>query len=159
MSWRVRPAYSRTLCLPHPSSAQASYHSFPWVGKLAHSAAPPLPTETASLGFRGDPVRILPLRGISALNALAQLPSLLLLSPTAKSHTAAYTGLSGVAAVGAITTLGARCVLLKRWTAREKEGVLCRFTRSAHRLPEQTERPVFQRLPAPAAVPRLATLS
>ena len=66
----------------------------------------------------------------------------MLLGPQ-KPHTAAYTGLSGVAAVGAITTLGARCVLLKRWTAREQEGVLCRFTRSAHRLPEQTERPVF----------------
>ena len=33
--------------------------------------------------------------------------------------------------VGAITTLGMRCVLLKRWTAEEQESVLCRFLHGA----------------------------
>ena len=41
-----------------PASSQAAYPSFPPKGeKLAHSAAPPFPTEPATLGFGGDPVR------------------------------------------------------------------------------------------------------
>ena len=40
------------------ASSQAAYPSFPPKGeKLAHSAAPPFPTEPATLGFGGDPVR------------------------------------------------------------------------------------------------------
>ena len=39
------------------ASSQAAYPSFPPKGeKLAHSAAPPFPTEPTSLGFGGDPV-------------------------------------------------------------------------------------------------------
>ena len=47
----------------------------------------------------------------------------------------AHSGLQGqtgrVSDEGAITTLGVRCVLLKRWTAGSQERLLCRFLLAA----------------------------
>ncbi len=46
------------------TSSQASYHSLPGKAqKLIHSAAPPFPTEPASLGFGGNPEREKPFKG------------------------------------------------------------------------------------------------
>ncbi len=51
----MRLAYSRGLCLPFVGANSVSL-ALPWAAGLARCVAPPLPSETASLGFAGGPI-------------------------------------------------------------------------------------------------------
>ena len=61
------------------------------------------------------------------------------------AHSGTHGETGGVSDRDAITTLGALCVLLKRWTAGCQNGKLCRFGGLVGGAPEERRKPAGQR--------------
>ena len=137
--------------------------------KLTHSAASPLPTEPASLGFGGSPVffvdhclqaspprfRQETAHGKSAASTPpAQTPQRSFQGAAAGTHATpapnrAHSGLHGetrgVSDGGGITTLGAFCAVRKPCGAGCQNGILCRFLALVGCTPKERREPAEQR--------------